>query len=189
MQQGITALVVAAITVCLLFSYVCLQDSDDAITVREDVVLGHSITWVQTDDNSETIVFETVLEAILDDGNGIFVTYADGKYYDTNVEPLDSLRGEMMADPGMTESIGKGTLSLGPLLDMRLKPNYQEKRIIDQWTVNPASVLTFETEERVLSILEKYSIIRNFGNGECRMTGNKQRLDNTTEGRSVCLGP
>ena len=101
------------IAICLLFSYVYIQDGDDGITVREDVVPGDSITWVQTDDdNSETVVFETVLEAVLDDGNGVFVTYADGSFYDTYVEPLDSLRGEMMADPSMTESIGKGTVSL-----------------------------------------------------------------------------
>lgn len=53
---------------------------------------------------------------------------------------------------------------------------------------DPASVLAFEAEKRVLSILEKYDITQNNENGECHMTSNKQRLDKITEGNVICLG-
>ena len=112
-NRGIAVAATVVIAICLLFSYVYLQDGDDGITVREDVVLGDSITWVQTDeDGSFTVILKTVLDNVLDDGNGLFVTYADGKLCDTYVEPVDSLRGYMMADPDMTESIGKGIVTL-----------------------------------------------------------------------------
>ena len=111
-NKGIALATTVIIAVCLLFSYIYLQDGEDGITVREDVVIGDSITWVQTNEDTGTVVLKKTLESILDDGYGVFSVYADGMISKTYVGSPDSLRGDITADPGMTESIGKDIVTL-----------------------------------------------------------------------------
>ena len=98
-NKGIALAATVIIAVCLLFSYIYLQDGEDGITVREDVVIGDSITWVQTNEDTGTVVLKKTLESILDDGYGVFSVHADGMISKTYVGSPDSLRGDITADP------------------------------------------------------------------------------------------
>lgn len=110
---GIAVVATLAIALCLLFSYVYLQDGDDGPSIRMSPEVGDNICWIQVNHESgSSHDFELVFSDIDEEGNATFITYMDGIPMDEPEMTPEIFLETIYFDTSSAESIGTETVTL-----------------------------------------------------------------------------
>ena len=110
-NRGIAVVAVLAVALCLLFSYVYLQDDGPSIRMSPEV--GDNICWIQVNHESgSSHDFELVFSDIDEEGNATFITYMDGIPMDEPEMTPEIFLETIYFDTSSAESIGTATVTL-----------------------------------------------------------------------------